>query len=159
VVKRELMDAYSHPPYMNALALRPARLADAPELANLATQLGYPSSPSEVEERMRCMLKDPNQFIIVATSGSLVIGWAHAYVCCTVESETSAELGGLLVDESHRGIGVGGKLVEMVEEWARQKGCSTVSVRSNVLRHEAHKFYASHGYDQIKTQYTFRKRL
>ena len=144
---------------MDALALRPARLADAPALANLATQLGYPSSPSQVEERMSRMLNDPNQFIIVATSGSLVIGWAHAYVCCTVESDTSAELGGLLVDESHRGIGVGGKLVEMVEEWARQKGCSIVSLRSNVLRHEAHRFYASQGYDQVKTQYTFRKRL
>jgi GNAT superfamily N-acetyltransferase len=66
---------------------------------------------------------------------------------------------GLVVDESYGGKGTGGKLLEKVEEWTRQKGCRTVSVRSNVIRHEAYKFYAAQGYDQIKTQHTFRKRL
>lgn len=87
------------------------------------------------------------------------MGWAHAYVCNFVESEAFAELGGLVVDESHRGQGVGGKLLERVEDWARQKGCSAVSARSNIIRHEAHKFYAARGYDQTKSQHVFRKRL
>ena len=105
------------------------------------------------------MLEDPKHLILAAVSEGCVVGWAHAYVCCLVESDPFVELGGLVVDESHRGKGVGGKLLAKVEEWARQKGCRTVSVRSNVIRHEAHKFYAARGYDQIKTQHAFRKRL
>jgi GNAT superfamily N-acetyltransferase len=87
------------------------------------------------------------------------VGWAHAYVCCLVESGPYVELGGLVVDESYRGKGVGGKLLEKVEDWARQNRCRSVSVRSNVIRHQAHKFYADQGYEQIKTQHAFRKRV
>ncbi len=149
----------SLPPDFPAVTLRPARLADAPAFAGLATQLGYPSSPREVRERLATVLDDPKHLILAAASGGRAVGWAHAYVCCLVESDTFVELGGLVVDESHRGKGVGGKLLEKVEEWARQKGCRAVSVRSNVIRHEAHIFYAARGYDPIKTQHAFRKRL
>jgi len=142
-----------------AATLRPARLADAPAFADLATQLGYPSSPRQVEERLATVLEDPKHLILAAVSGGRVVGWAHAYVCCLVESDTFAELGGLVVDEASRGKGVGGKLLEKVEDWARQKGCGAVAVRSNVIRHEAHKFYAARGYEQIKTQHSFRKLL
>jgi GNAT superfamily N-acetyltransferase len=108
---------------------------------------------------MAAVLDDPKHLILAAESGGRVVGWAHAYVCCLVESDTFAELGGLVVDESRRGQVVGGKLLDQVEEWARQKGCHTVCLRSNVIRHEAHKFYAARGYHQIKTQHAFRKRL
>ena len=152
------MIATPHPPDFAALTLRPARLTDAPALANLATQLGYPSSPSRVEERMTTVLDDPKHLILAAVSRGRVVGWAHAYVCCLVESDTYVELGGLVVDESHRGKGLGGKLLEKVEDWARQKGCGTISVRSNVIRHEAYKSCAARGYNQMKTQHAFRKR-
>ena len=153
------MTATPLPADFPAVTLRPARLADAPAFASLATQLGYPSSPRQVEKRMAAVLDDPKHLIVAAESGDRVVGWAHAYVCCLVESDTFAELGGLVVDESRRGQVVGGKLLDQVEEWARQKGCHTVCLRSNVIRHEAHKFYAARGYHQIKTQHAFRKRL
>jgi GNAT superfamily N-acetyltransferase len=141
------------------VVIRPARLADAPAFASLATQLGYPSSPRQVEERLAKLLEDAENLLLAAAAGGRVVGWAHAYVCYTVESDTFAELGGLVVDESHRGRGVGGMLMRQVDDWARQKGCCAVSARSNIIRHKAHKFYAAEGYDQIKTQYVFRKRL
>ena len=51
------MAATPLPPDLAALTLRPARLTDAPAFANLATQLGYPSSPRQVEERMTAVLE------------------------------------------------------------------------------------------------------
>jgi GNAT superfamily N-acetyltransferase len=108
---------------------------------------------------MAAVRDDPKHLILAAVAGDRVVGWAHAYVCCLMESDSWVELGGLVVDESHRGKGVGGKLLEKVEEWGRQQGCRAVSLRSNVIRHEAHQFYAARGYDQIKTQHAFRKRL
>jgi GNAT superfamily N-acetyltransferase len=105
------------------------------------------------------VLHDPKHLILAAVSGGRVVGWAHAYVCYLLESDMYVELGGLVVDESHRGQGVGTNLLEKVEGWARQMGARAVSLRSNIIRHEAHKFYASRGYAQIKTQHAFRKRL
>ena len=146
-------------PQWEAVTLRPAVLADASVFAALATQLGYPSTAHQVEERMAALLDDPKHLILAAVSGGRVVGWAHAYVCCLVESDQYAELGGLVVDESHRGMGVGAKLLGKVEEWARQKDCCAVSVRSNVIRQEAHRFYSARGYAKIKTQHVFRKGL
>jgi GNAT superfamily N-acetyltransferase len=141
------------------ITVRPGGLADAAAFADLATQLGYPSSPSQLEERLRAVLNDPKHLILTAVVGRRVVGWAHAYVCCLVESDLFVELGGLVVDESCRGKGVGEKLLAKVEDWAQQKGCRTVFLRSNVIRHAAHKFYLACGYEQIKTQYAFRKLL
>lgn len=153
------MVATPFPPDLPEVTLRPARLTDAAAFANLATQLGYPSSPRQVEERLATVVEDPKHLILAAVSGDRVVGWAHGYVCCLVESDTFAEVGGLVVDESFRGKGVGGKLLEKVENWARQKGCAAVSLRSNIIRHQAHKFYAARGYNQTKTQHSFRKVL
>ncbi|MGD0221328.1 MAG: GNAT family N-acetyltransferase [Terriglobia bacterium] len=147
------------PPDLMGVTLRPARLMDAAAFASLATQLGYPSSPRQVEERMTTVLDDPKHLILAAVLGTSVVGWVHAYVCNLLESDAYAEIGGLVVDESYRGQGVGWKLMEGVEDWARQKGCHAVSVRSSVIRHEAHKFYAGRGFELIKTQHAFRKRL
>ncbi len=141
------------------VSIRPAGFADAPAFANLATQLGYASTAAEVEKRLAAVLDDPKHLVLAAVSASRVVGWAHAYVCCLVERDTFAELGGLVVDEAVRGRGVGGKLLAGVEDWARLKGCGVVSVRSNVIRQQTHKFYAAHGYQLVKTQHSFRKPL
>jgi GNAT superfamily N-acetyltransferase len=141
------------------ISIRPAAFSDARALAELATQLGYTSTAIEVEKRLIPVMNDPRHLVLAAESAGRVVGWGHAYICCLVESDMFAELGGLAVDESARGRGVGGKLLAKVEEWARKQGCSVVSVRSNVIRHQAHKFYEANGYQRIKTQHSFRKSL
>jgi GNAT superfamily N-acetyltransferase len=153
------MDAFPKAPDSSLLSIRPARLEDAPALANLATQLGYPSSSVQVEERLRRVLADPNHCVATAVSGDAIAGWVHAYLCCLVESDPHVEVGGLVIDQTYRGIGIGTKLLEKVEEWARENCCGTVSVRSNVNRQQAHKFYLSRGYKLIKSQHAFRKQL
>ncbi len=130
-----------------------------PGICKSGHSTGYASTAAEVRKRLEAVLNDPHHLVLAAVSAGLVMGWAHAYMCCLVERDTFAELGGLVVDESARGRGVGGKLLAAVEEWARQNGCGVVSVRSNIIRHQAHKFYAAHGYQQIKTQHSFRKPL
>ena len=49
--------------------------------------------------------------------------------------------------------------MQRAEEWAREKGCATVGVRSNVIRERAHAFYERIGYKHIKTQKSFHKEL
>lgn len=149
----------SHKADLPAFTFRRARPKDAKAIANLATQLGYPTSALQVASRMRVALKNPKHLILTALSDRHVIAWVHGYVSGPLESDPYVEIGGLVVDESHRGKGVGTALLDRVESWARQKRCETISVRSNIIRHGAHRFYAARGYEQVKTQHTFRKRL
>jgi GNAT superfamily N-acetyltransferase len=70
-----------------------------------------------------------------------------------------AEIFGLVVAQGRRASGVGRRLVEAVEQWARGRGLTDISVRSNVVRPESHSFYERIGYPRLKTQHVYRKRL
>jgi len=87
------------------------------------------------------------------------VGWVHVYLRLLLLADLQAEVGGLVVDENHRGRGIGRILMQHAEQWARGQGCEAVCVRSNVVRERAHIFYQGIGYDNIKSQRTFLKVL
>ena len=70
-----------------------------------------------------------------------------------------AEIKNMAVLDSHQRRGVGAALVRAGEAWARERGCDTITVRTNVTRERAHAFYRREGYGWVKRQETFRKRL
>ncbi len=140
------------------LVVRAATIADVPRLAELCGQLGYPSTIQEVEQRLRLVQPDDEAAVFVAEQpGGQVVGWVHVSISRTIEVDPSAEIGGLVVDQSRRSEGVGRLLMERAEAWAREKGCTAVTLRSNVIRERAHAFYENLGYTVIKTQKAFRK--
>lgn len=133
---------------------------DAPAVDELVHQLGYPSDPGKTETAIRAVLgtEVADAFVAVGPEGN-VIGWAHVFIVPFIESGPNAELGGLVVDEKHRGSGAGRALVERVEAWARERGAVEVSLRTNIVRDGAHKFYKHLGFEVQKTQHKFRKKL
>ncbi|HXJ03660.1 MAG TPA: GNAT family N-acetyltransferase [Candidatus Acidoferrum sp.] len=142
------------------LIIRRARTSDAPRLAELSGQLGYPATTAEITKRMRRLKPASQTALFVAQShGSGVVGWAHVSVDHLVEVGTRAELNGLIVAEGQRSLGAGARLLAAAEDWARKHGCPSMSVRSNVIRERAHKFYERQGYEHYKTQKAFRKTL
>jgi len=143
----------------SAFRIRAATSGDAAAIARLATQLGYPSSRQQVVERLASIAKHPEHVVRVAVRKDQVVGWVHAFVYRLVEIDACGEIGGLVVDEAHRGKGDGQLLVRDVEQWARAKGCRSVYVRSNIIRERTHRFYGRLGYARIKTQHAFRKEL
>ena len=139
---------------------RRARSSDARRLAELSGQLGYPTTAVEITKRMRRLKPASQNALFVAESADAgVVGWAHVSVTHLVEVGTRAELNGLIVGEGQRSLGVGARLLEAAEDWARKRGCPSMSVRSNVIRERAHKFYERRGYEHYKTQKAFRKPL
>lgn len=144
---------------MSAPRLRPAIVLDAPVLADLATQLGYPSTAEEMEARLRGVLSREDEAVFVAEEEGDVIGWGHVGWRLLLESDPFAELLGLVVDARHRSRGVGARLVEEAERWAVARGLSTIRVRSNVIREDAHRFYLRSGYRLSKRQAVFTKDL
>jgi len=140
--------------------IRRARSSDAPQLAELSGQLGYPTRAVEIIKRMRKLKPASQNALFVAESmGTGVVGWAHVSLTNLVEVGTRAELNGLIVADGQRGLGAGARLLEAAEDWARKRGCPSMSVRSNVIRGRAHKFYERQGYEHYKTQKAFRKTL
>lgn len=138
--------------------IRSARLEDAPAIADLSTQLGYPISPDQAEERLRDLVDRPDGAVLVAVTGEgTVIGWGHVVGVQRIETGRSAELVGLVVDESHRGRGTGSRLVEAAIDWAVRHGFRTIRVRSNTVRERTHAFYERLGFQRTKTQVSFSK--
>lgn len=139
--------------------IRLARPEDAPALAPLSTQLGYPATVAETDSRLARILADPEQVLYVAEISGQILGWIQAALYFTLESGAAVELRGLVVDEKHRGTGLGRALLRQAEQWAIEHETPVVRLRCNVIRTGAHAFYKHLGYSLIKTQHAFRKRV
>ncbi len=142
------------------IEIREPETRDYPHIAELAGQLGYKSTAEEVARRLKAMRGSPDQAVFVAeVAGGEIAGWIGVFVYHCMEVDMRAEISGLVVNERLRSMGIGRLLLESVEEWAREKGCAAVGVRSNLTRDRAHEFYMRLGYEHFKTQKSFRKRL
>ena len=141
------------------MLIRPARLEDAAEIANLSTELGYPTSEGEMKRRMEKLLQSAAYFLVVAEQESRVIGWVAAERRLLLESGERADIVGLIVTENARRNGIGLALVNAAEAWAIQQGMRTMAVRSSVARIESHPFYERLGYVRAKTQHAYLKQL
>ena len=142
------------------MLLRPPHSQDAPVLARLAGELGYPATADEILGRLQRLLGDPENAVIVAEDTETgVTGWIHVFVCHRLESGPCAEIGGLVVAAGRRGLGVGARLVAAAESWAAEHDLGEIRVRSNVLREGAHRFYERLGYRRVKSQAVFARDL
>jgi GNAT superfamily N-acetyltransferase len=141
------------------LCIRRAKPSDVARLAELAGELGYPTTTAEMRARFRRVKPAANNAIFVAEDGGEVIGWTHVSVSYLLEVPLRAEINGLIVSDASRSRGTGARLLEAAEAWARTKKCERMSVRSNVIRDRAHAFYERNGYQHYKTQKAFRKLL
>jgi GNAT superfamily N-acetyltransferase len=140
-------------------AVRKAAPADAARLADLSIALGYPMTPDEAVRRLGEIADHPDHGLLVAEIDGRVEGWIQVSLPRIFETPRQAEIAGLIVDEGARGAGIGRKLLAAAEEWAREKGCRAIRVRSNVVRERAHAFYEREGFTVIKTQRVFEKPL
>ncbi len=143
---------------MNDYSIREAKLTDAPTIARLVTQLGYPTSPSEMENRLQILLAHSDYITFVAEVSSIVVGLVGAYIGYAIESTgTYGRLTGLVVDEQWRGRGIGKMLMGRIERCLREQGTTLIVLTSGKQRAEAHRFYQTLGYDE--TGVRFVKRL
>jgi GNAT superfamily N-acetyltransferase len=133
---------------------------DAAVIATLVGELGYSASADDIKARLPLLLGSDRYFLAVATAadGGL-LGLVNAEQRLNIESGTSFELTGLVVASSARRGGVGSALVAAAESWAVARGATTMRVRSNVVRPEAHAFYARLGYGLRKTQHCYARSL
>ena len=140
------------------MTIRRMSEADAEAVAQLSGELGYPSDAEAVRRRLRAV--DPADLLIVAVSeAGEAIGFVHGRMTRTVEAEARVHIVGLVVSSKARRAGVGRRLIAEVERWAATTDAEAIVVRSNTARDEAHDFYPAAGYEKVKTQAVYLKRL
>ena len=142
------------------VTIRLAHRDDSARIAELATQLGYASSVDEITRRLeQIQISNESNIFVAEIADSEIAGWIGMFVFRWIAEEPRAEVSGLVVDEKRRSQGVGERLLERAEQWAHEKGCIAIGLRCNVIRERAHVFYLRHGYEDKKTQKSFRKLL
>lgn len=143
----------------SAVGIRHASSTDASALRRLMGQLGYPAPETNFSRRVTAVLAEPQHVVLVAEREGAVIGLVHVARLSLLEDDAPAQLLALVVDEAHRGAGIGAQLVAAAENWAAARGCPRIVVRSNSLRTRTHEFYDRLGYERKKTQLNFSKTL
>jgi GNAT superfamily N-acetyltransferase len=140
-----------------SLTIRDARADDAERIATLLGQLGYPTEPTALPSRLERLVIVGDR-VVVAELGGQVVGFAQLHVSPSIEYEQpAAKLSALIVDESHRGEGIGRALVESMEAEARSRRCALLFLTTAARRQEAHEFYRRVGLEE--TGKRFAKRL
>jgi predicted N-acetyltransferase YhbS len=157
------MDAVEHPAMTPAakapaeVSIRTARESDAASIAALATELGYPSTEAEILRRLQRIQMRNEGSAIVAELGGGVCGWITVASVNSLTASARAEVAGLIIAQTLRGMGIGSLLLQAAMSWARINGYAEVRVHSNTSRQRAHQFYEREGFDRVKTQALFRK--
>jgi GNAT superfamily N-acetyltransferase len=142
------------------ITVRKVEKSDAKAIQVLSDQLGYPATLTEITTRLEDICGNDHHLVYVAESpGNGIIGWIHVLPRPLLVVQQTAEIGGLVVDEEHRGKGVGRLLMQAAEQWIYSQGYTEVVVRSNAVREGAHQFYPSVGYELKKTQQVYKKSL
>ena len=142
----------------HAVNIRTAAIDDATSLAALAGELGYPTTTEQMQIRLGTAAAESQHRVFIAELDAIA-GWIQVSLMLSLETGQFAEIVGLVVAESERGAGIGGKLVAAAEKWAAEEGCTRIRVRTNVLREKARLFYQRLGYQGVKRQEVFDKAL
>ena len=128
------------------MILEKLKAEDIPELLELYTTLiPFETSVEKSLEIYEDMLLDENYFLVVAKEDNRVIGSALG-ICCKGLVEPFLVIEDVIVKEGLRGKGVGKKLMESLDEFAKKKHCAYAILVSSGHRTGAHKFYERAGF-------------
>jgi len=127
---------------------RLAREDDAPALAPLLGELGYPATPAELRPRLARLAADPATHVVVAVAGDTPVGIGAIHFIGILEGDRPlAALTLLIVAEAAQGRGVGAGLVGELEREAVARKSFAITVHSGRQRIGAHAFYQRLGFE------------
>ncbi len=138
-----------------SMEVRQMKADDVAAVNRLSHQLGYPLSIQQTLQNIHAVLKSKDHTAFVAVTQNKIVGWIGAAQTIMLEVMPHCEINGLVIDQNYRGKGIGKLLVEMVKQWAKEKGNDTLTLRCTIKRTEAHLFYERLGFKEIKQQINY----
>jgi (aminoalkyl)phosphonate N-acetyltransferase len=93
------------------------------------------------------VIKNPRNFIYVAEENDTLIGFASFSIRDVIRyPKPIAELDELFIDPTERKKGIGKKLMQAIEEKAKELNCYRVFIESQYQHKDGHAFYEALGY-------------
>jgi len=135
--------------------IREMTAKDAETVNALSKQLGYSLLIEQTLYNIKAILQSKDHTAFVAEFEDRIVGWIGAAQAIMIEVLPHCEVNGLVIDEYHRGMGIGKLLIDRVKHWAKEKGNDKVGLHCNVKRTEAHLFYEHLGFTELKQQKNF----
>lgn len=114
--------------------------------------LGYEFPVQDTRAQLERIVKAPNIVLLVAVDGEDVLGYIQLSDYENTYHRPLKNLITLATSPRHQRRGVGRRLLEAGEEWARADGACGVRLVTGQNRVEARKFYAANGYEVRKEQ-------
>jgi GNAT superfamily N-acetyltransferase len=129
--------------------IRDVELNDASQLAALMCELGYETTPAEMEARLKLVLSNPAYKTFVAMMDGRVCGMIGTITCPSYEhNDPGGRVVALVTLSTARRRGIGRALVAAAEKDFAERGIRRVALNTQLTRENAHKFYESLGYER-----------
>ena len=142
----------------SAITVRPASAADAPAIAALFTDEGYPAGPSDIRTRLT-HFDAPDSRVVIAEHEGALLGFIAVHAMPRFEHDDwILRILAVVVDAGARERGVGRALMGEAERIGTEVGAGFVELTAGHHRPEARQLYESLGYDSKVTTY-LRKKL
>jgi GNAT superfamily N-acetyltransferase len=130
---------------------------DLSQIKYLSLQLGYPVEVSDLSKRFERLEVNPDHALFVFEQQEKVLSFMHLMIDHDLIEALKVEVKVLVVDEKARSLGIGKKMMDQAEAWAKEKGVSGVFLSSQTKRPDAHRFYERCGYSIKKSSHFFEK--
>jgi len=135
------------------LLIRKVRRSDAPAVASLLGELGYPCSAADAARRLARMSRTADA-VFAAVDGGAVVGIVAIHLSQMLHIDTRwARITTLVVTETKRRRRVGEALLLHAEQSAMAAGAVGIELTCGERRKEAHPFYMSHGYVERRKRF------
>ena len=139
---------------MTSVAIREAAVADSEPLARLVSELGYPTSPSQMQRRLKAILDDEDYQTLVAWVSRQIVGFIGTRIGPLYEDDARCgQIMALVVAPDHQRRGIGRMLMQAAESRLVDRGAHLLVVTSGHHRPDAHAFYESCGYSFTGRRY------
>ena len=137
------------------IIIRPINLEqDIENITNLTTQLGYPTTQQQLFLRLKNLHQDENYHTFVLENEGLVVAYTGFICLHTWEFDGRLiRIQVFVVDENHRGQGIGRLLLNAVENFAKEHQIFRILLNSSNRpeRETAHQFYKGLGFEAKST--------
>lgn len=134
-----------HPPPATIARVPDSRIPDAVRLLAFLN----PDSPEKIIlERLKSIIdQNPNYQLWGAIRQGKLVGVAGAWLGTKIWCGAYLEIDNLVVHPDFRSLGIGGMLIQRLEQLGRDHDCSVLVIDSYTSNHASHRLYHKLGFE------------
>ncbi|XJR89041.1 GNAT family N-acetyltransferase [Elizabethkingia anophelis] len=132
------------------MKIRAIKESDHEVISKLLGQLGYPDTEKFIQNKIRALLLNPNEYLVVIEDNEQqVFGFISIHIIPQIALEGDfARISYFSVDENYRSMGAGKMLEEYCVQVATERNCDRIELHCHSRREKAHLFYYRQGYKE-----------